>query len=72
MVDIRYLKTNYYFLGFLFMVLSILIFSLLYYLYPMSLNRNIPISILIGLILVIGLYYIPLKLPKLNENFDDN
>ena len=71
MVDIRYLKTNFYFLGVLFVILCVLLFFLLRYFYPNKINRNVPITVFIALVLVIGLYYIPIKLPKMKGDFDD-
>jgi len=71
MINLYYLKTNYIFLIILFIVLTILLFFLLRWLYPDKFNRNVPITVIVSLIIVLGIYYIPIKIPRMSGNFDD-
>lgn len=70
-MDIRYLKTNYYFLGVVFIVTSLLTYFLLRRSYPKNFNKNVPIAIIAGMIIVVSVYYIPLKTLKSIEPYDD-
>ena len=71
MLDIHYLKTNLVFLAVFFIFLSILLFFLFRLKYPNETNRNIFLAIIITLIIVIFIYNVPIKLPKMRDNFDD-
>lgn len=71
MEHVRYLKTNLPFLSVLAVVLAVIIFYTLRMYYPEQFNRNVPIAIIMGIIIVLIIYNVPLKLPKSKEPFDD-
>ena len=71
-MDLRYYKTNPYFLGILTVIVIIITFFILREKYPEDFNRNVPISIISGIMLATIIYYFPLKLPKSVEPFDES
>jgi glucan phosphoethanolaminetransferase (alkaline phosphatase superfamily) len=70
-MDLRYLKTNIYFLGVLAAVLMFLMFFLLRYKYPENFYNNILVAIVSGFAIITVIYYFPIKLPKSTEPFED-
>jgi len=72
MVDLRYYKTNMYFLGFLAVILSVAIFFLLRNYRVEKFQQNLAIAVIMAIIIVCTIYYFPLKLQKSIEPFDDN
>jgi heme/copper-type cytochrome/quinol oxidase subunit 4 len=70
-MDLRYYKTNMYFLGFLTIILGVIIFFLLRQYRAERFQQNLVISIIMAIITVCIIYYFPLKLQRSIEPFDE-
>lgn len=64
------LKTNYWFLGFVFVLIGLVIFMSLSYFRTCSYYDNIPWAIMGAILVVLGIYYMPLKPRLMSEPFD--
>lgn len=70
-MDIRYYKTNVYFLAFVAFVFAILIFFLLRHYRSEKFQQNIAIAVITAIIIVCVVYFFPMKLRKSVEPFDE-
>lgn len=70
-MDLRYYKTNLYFLGFLAVFLCVMIFFLLRHYREEQFQQNLAIAFIAAIIIVVTVYYFPLKLQKSIEPFDE-
>lgn len=70
-MDLRYYKTNLYFLGFLALFLCVMVFFLLRQYRVEKFQQNLAIAFISAIMITTIVYYFPLKLQKSTEPFDE-